>query len=146
MQNNKLITLTLILIVVGLLVTIIYLSVAPQAGDRFTEFYILSQDGRASNYPRVLLTGQSIPVIVGLVNHEGNPTSYRILITSNSGIINSIDTEIIPNGQQWERKVDIILNNPGMNRKIEFYLFLEGEDQPHIKDPLILITDVISVK
>jgi len=134
----------LILLIIGLTISIALISLNPHPEDRFTEFYILNADGKAQDYPREIKAGQSATVIIGVVNHEGHPADYRVQILSNGAIINSIDTGTLLNEQKWEQNMALSLTNPGDNQKVEFFLFLKGEGNPHIKDPLILVINVIN--
>lgn len=143
---NRPLFIILVAVIIGLTAAIIYLSVVPNAGDRFTEFYMLNSEGKASGYPREIVAGQPATVTLGVINREGNATAYKIQVTTNGAIITSIETGTVPNGQKWERKVDFTLDSAGDNQTVKFYLYKDNETMPHIKDPLILRTDVIKSK
>jgi uncharacterized membrane protein len=122
---------------------IIYLSVIPSANDKFTEFYILNESGKASDYPFEVKTGQAVSVVPGVVNHEYRPVNYKIQIRQNGAIIKSIIVGPLPDKQKWQEKVDFTVEGSGKSQA-EFYLFTDDDKEPHIKDPLILklnITD-----
>lgn len=55
-----------------------YVIATPQQGERFTEFYILSVDGKAENYPKQAVLKEPVELIIGIVNHEYQVLSYRI--------------------------------------------------------------------
>jgi len=136
----------LLVVILGLIASIVYLSVSPQPGDKFTEFYVLNKDGKASDYPREIATGQPAEVIMGIINHEGKSASYTIRITADSAIINSIETGSVSNGQKWERKTDFTLARAGDNQRVEFSIYLNNESTPHIKDPLAILLNVSNSK
>ena len=136
----------LTVVIVGLAAAIIFLAVVPGPDDRFTEFYLLNSDGKASDYPSDLSAGQSATVTIGVVNHEGGTASYRIQVTDDGAIINSIETGPVQDSQTWKKKVSFTLNTPGDNRTVAFQLFLTNESVPHIKDPLLLRLNVIGKK
>ncbi|MGD0854237.1 MAG: DUF1616 domain-containing protein [Dehalococcoidia bacterium] len=145
-KSNKAVFYVLILVIIGLIAAIVYFSVTHQPGDKFTEFYLLNQDGKASGYPAEIVAGQPASVIAGIINHEGTPVTYRIQIQANGAIINSIETGTLLNDQKWERRVDFSINNADDNQKVEFYLYTNKDLSPHIKDPLVLVMNVIIPK
>jgi len=145
-KSNKAVFYGLILVITGLIVAIVYLSVSSQPGDKFTEFYLLGQDGKTSGYPKEIAAGQPAVVTAGIINHEGAPVAYTIQIKANGDIINSIETGKLLNDQKWEHRVDFNINNAGDNQKIEFYLYMNKEAVPHIKAPLVLVMNVITPK
>jgi uncharacterized membrane protein len=56
----------------------------PQDGERFTEFYLLTEDDDgelvADGYPEAFVQGQAQPVIVGVENHEHEPVDYTVVV------------------------------------------------------------------
>jgi uncharacterized membrane protein len=139
-------TVILILIIIGLVSAIVYLSVIPQPGERFTEFYLLSLQGKASGYPDKVTAGQPVSLIVGIVNHEGKPVTYTVQVELAGAIIKTMRTEILQDKQKWENRTDFGLDKVGNKQRVEFYLYTENETVPHIKDPLVLLIDVTNTK
>lgn len=121
---------------------VIYFATLPSPRENFSEFYILNENGKPYDYPIQTTAGKPFAITIGIVNHEAGTTLYSIRIMSGGVIIKSLETAKVPQGQKWEEKTDIIAGTPGQNRQIEFYLFLKGEEQPHIKQPLVLILNV----
>jgi uncharacterized membrane protein len=116
---------------------IIYLSITPSSNDKFTEFYILNDEGKASDYPFDVKTGEPVSVVLGVINHEYRPVNYKIQIKQNGAIIKSVIVGPLPDKQKWEEKVDFTVEGSGKSQS-EFYLFTDDGKEPHIKDPLIL--------
>jgi uncharacterized membrane protein len=143
---NKVLFIILAAVIIALTAAIVYLSVTPNSGDSFPEFYMLNSEGKASGYPREIIAGQPATVTLGIINREGSSTAYRIQVTANGAIINTIETGTVLNGQKWERKVDFSLDSAGDNQAVEFYLYRNNETTPRIKDPLVLRTNVIKSK
>ena len=135
--------LTIILILIILIVAgaILFIALTPHDKDQFTEFYLLNQDGKASAYPSEIKAGQPLVVVLGIVNHEGSPSDYKIQIEQNGVIIKTVTAGVLQKTQKWEGKVDFTLDKTGVAQRIEFYIFLNNEEKPHIKDPLVLIVD-----
>jgi uncharacterized membrane protein len=129
-----------ILVSVG---AIIYLLVTPAPANRFTEFYLLNADGKASDYPAEVHAGMPVTVTLGLINREGKTASYRIDTVSNGTTIQSVSVPGLAQDQKWEGKTSFTLNDPGDNQTVQFYLFMNNGDKPHIKDPLLLRLNVV---
>jgi uncharacterized membrane protein len=121
---------------------IIFLAVIPQEKDKFTEFYILNVNGKAADYQRQVKLGDTLQLIAGVVNHEGTPINYRIVLKAGDAAINLFETGILQNNEKWENKINFTPDMAGKNQKVNFYLFIANESNPHIKDPLTLIIDV----
>jgi len=116
---------------------IIYLSITPSSNDKFTEFYILNDEGKASDYPFDVKAGEPVSVVLGVINHEYRPVNYKIQIKRNGAIIKSVIVGPLPDKQKWEEKVNFTVEGRGKSQ-LEFYLFTDDGEEPHIKDPLIL--------
>ncbi len=129
-----------ILVSVG---AIIYLLVTPAPANRFTEFYLLNEEGKASDYPAMVHAGMPVTVTLGLINREGNTASYRIDTVSKGTTIQSVSVPGLAQDQKREGKTSFTLNDPGDNQTVEFYLFMNNGDKPHIKDPLLLRVNVV---
>ena len=118
--SNKILSAVLIAAILICTGLIIYLAVTPQPSQRFSEFYILNRDGKASDYPSQAAAGQPVSVIVGIVNHEGGPSDYTVQIRENDAIIKSITVGTLKDGQKWEQPVEFSLNNAGDRPESEF--------------------------
>jgi uncharacterized membrane protein len=116
---------------------IIYLSVTPSSNDKFTEFYILNENAKASAYPFEVKAGQPVSVVLGVINHEYRPVNYKIQIKQKGAIIKSVIVGPLTDKQKWEEKVEFTVEGSGQSQS-EFYLFTDDGAEPHIKDPLIL--------
>jgi uncharacterized membrane protein len=136
----------LITIVTVLIASIVYLSFMPRPGDKFTEFYLLNDHRQASAYPDGIAAGQPATVILGIINNESKPASYNVQVVSGGAIIKTIKTDILQDKQRWENSIDFTLNTAGDGQKVEFYLYKDNEKEPRIKDPLVLVINVINPK
>jgi len=116
---------------------IIYLSITPSSNDKFTEFYILNDQGKGSDYPYDVKAGEPVTVVLGVINHEYKPLNYKIQIKQNGAIIKIVIVGALQDKQKWEAKVNFTVEGTGKSQS-EFYLFKDDDTEPHIKDPLIL--------
>lgn len=79
----------LVLIIVAAVATTVYVIVVPKEGEKFTEFYILGEKGKAADYPTDLHAGQAASVIIGIGNHEYRNVTYIVEM-------HSVDQEFDP--------------------------------------------------
>ena len=90
-----------------------YVVATPKQSEKFTEFYILGLEGKAEDYPRKLTLGDSAEIIIGVVNHEYKPTSYRVEITID-GIENSeLNVGTLAHEQKWEHRASFTPQTAG---------------------------------
>jgi len=120
----------------------------PRGGEKFTEFYILDTGGKAENYPTELKVGKEGWVILGIVNHEQERTSYRVEVwiggeKAKLRIEGEDRDEInveLENEGKWEKGVGFVPQKAGGGQKVEFVLYKDGE--PYFEEPLNLWIDV----
>ena len=85
-RTDKTLSIILIIAIVLAISTTAYIIVKPKQGEKFTEFYILGPDGKASNYPTNLTNGTQGKVIIGVVNHEYATIDYQLVVKMNNNI------------------------------------------------------------
>ncbi|HOI57384.1 MULTISPECIES: DUF1616 domain-containing protein [unclassified Methanoculleus] len=130
-----------IVLVAALLVAIgttIFIVVAPDEGERFTEFYILGPKGTAADYPTEFMAGTPQTVIIGIGNHEHQEVTYtvetfavesRLDTAKNQSTIVSATlldrfSVTVPHNQTVEQPYTFRISDPDTDR-IEFLLFKE---------------------
>ncbi len=94
----------------------------PKEGEKFTEFYILGQNGKVSDYPHNLTVGQTGNVTVGIVNHEYSPVNYKIMVKLNNQTIDEKNITLSDN-QIYSEPFTFVPSNSGQNQEIEFLLY-----------------------
>lgn len=119
----------IILAILGALVALIYSVAVPATSERFTEFYILGQDGTADNYPVELNVNQEAVVIVGIVNREQETSSYRISVRMNGLESDKWAPSDLANGEKREKIISFQPVTEGDNQKVEFLLFKQGQNE-----------------
>jgi uncharacterized membrane protein len=140
---DKALTIFLIIAIVATLGFIIYMVATPQKGEKFTEFYILGTEGKAQNYPKQVILGEPVDILIGVVNHEYKSTSYRVKIKVSDIEATEVNIGTLANREKWEEIISFTPQFAGERQKIDFYLYKNGEDEPYLKDPLRLYIDVI---
>lgn len=122
------ILLSILLLTIGLTV---YIAVTPHVGERFTEFYILGPSGKAYGYPTNLTLGQSGLVIIGIVNHEYEDASYRVVIALDNETIGEIDGIMLKHEDSWVQSYTFTPQRAGERMKLEFLLYRAGLEEPY---------------
>jgi uncharacterized membrane protein len=79
--RDKIITVVLVILVIGAAGTLAYVATRPRSPEKFTEFYVLNDQGKAENYPSTIYLGNNAQVILGTINHENAVTTYKIEVT-----------------------------------------------------------------
>jgi uncharacterized membrane protein len=136
---DKLLSWVLLLAVLAAIGLTALLTQLPPREEPFTEFYLLGNDGIAEDYLFDLRAGRGEPVILGVTNHEGVPTSYvaeiwaaheTIVGPTNTTHVDSM-TQIgtvrveLLDGQTYEQPYQVAISDTNVN-KVEFLLFKPG--------------------
>lgn len=138
---DKALSVGLVVAIVASLGFLAYVIAQPRPAEKFTEFYILGPEGKAENYPRELMVGEKATVILGIVNHEHQPTSYRVEIDINGNRDKELAIGILADEAKWEQEVSFVLDKAGLNQTVEFWLYKGEETEPCLKEPLKLYID-----
>ncbi|MFQ5925144.1 MAG: DUF1616 domain-containing protein [Dehalococcoidia bacterium] len=88
-----------VLAAIGLLA---YVVAAPKFGERFTEFYVLG------DRPEQLAPGEEATVTLGITNHEGQETSYRIEMRIDGVKNGEVGPLILADEEKWEQEVSFV--------------------------------------
>jgi uncharacterized membrane protein len=120
---SRVLTVTLIVVVLGVFATLGYTMAAPKIGERYTEFYILGLDGKTAGYPRELMAGEEGMVRVGIVNREHEPAQYQIEIKIDGVRSNISGPLVLEHDERWEEMMDFVPEKPGHSQKVEFLLY-----------------------
>jgi uncharacterized membrane protein len=139
---NKVLFISLVVVILAAVGGIIYLAVTPQPGEKFTEFYMLNSEGEAKNYPQQVMLGEEVELILGVVNHEYQPASYLVEITINGASNKEINVGTLAQEQKWEQAVSFVAQTAGDKQRVEFWLYKDNGVEPYLQDPLRLYIDV----
>lgn len=113
---------------IGIVIYIIY---NPPHSEKITEFYILGSSGKATGYPNNLTVGESGKVILGVVNHEYEDMTYRIVARMNNINIVIMNDVILEHEEGWELNYTFTPNWVGERMKLEFNLKKNGYDETY---------------
>lgn len=133
-KDNKIDMLTGILILTIILAIgmIIFALTTPKIGERFTEFYILDDNGKADKYQTNLKTYYPVTYLVGVANHEYGTTNYTVKAMLDQNILEYQEL-ILNHDEKWEGNITLVPNKEGDNMKLEFLLFKEDNIEPYRK-------------
>lgn len=125
-----------LVVAVGIfLATVSYAVIAPKAGERFTEFYVLGANDTFGNYTTQYTAGVPSPVTAVIINHEARNVTYNLIISANNGTQRGVvysEEVVVPAGQRWEKQIDLVLNQQGNNVNLDFALYADhAASQPY---------------
>lgn len=122
---RRVLSLVLLLALILAVLATIYIALLPPPGEPFTEFYMLGERGKAADYPTHLMVGEKGTVIVGIVNHEHAPITYRLVVRLDGVVVH---TESVPleDGKKWEKSIAFSPTHRGKQR-LELLLYRNGE-------------------
>jgi uncharacterized membrane protein len=95
----------------------------PISREHFTEFYTLSPYGFAVPLPTEAVEGYETSRVVGVVNWEGCPMTYRVEVQLNGELVNSSAPFTLQNGVRKESLITFAPSVAGKKQKLEFLLF-----------------------
>lgn len=128
----------LILSVVLAIASVSYAVAVPKQGEAFTEFYLLTEDDGelvAAGYPTEFERGTQRPIVIGIGNHEHEPTRYtvvvalqRVQIRNNSTIVQEEDElgrlqTRIDHNETWMRTFHVTPTFSGSRLRLTFLLY-----------------------
>ena len=75
---DRIISLLLLIAIIAAVATTLYVIVVPKEGEKFTEFFILGEKGKAADYPSRLSAGSNTSLFIGIGNHEYRNLTYTV--------------------------------------------------------------------
>ncbi len=122
MKLDKTVSLILLVLLAVSIVAVVYITVNPKSGEKFTEFYILGENGKAGNYPTNLTIGETGNLTIGIVNREQNTTSYDLVIKFNGTKLDN-QTLTLSKNETKEIPFNFTSTQVGNMQKMEFLLY-----------------------
>jgi uncharacterized membrane protein len=77
-QSERVLSIILLFSILVATAASIYVITVPKEGQHFTEFYLLGENGKAADYPDLIIAGQRYPMFIGVGNHEYRTLNYTI--------------------------------------------------------------------
>ena len=126
-KTDKILSVLLILSILFAVFTIVYTIATPKQDSKFTEFYLLGPNGKASDYPTNLTVGETGNVTVGIVNQEYADVNYKMVVTLDNITINE-ENITLTSGAKYEEPFTFALSKTGKNQELEFLLYKLPDD------------------
>lgn len=117
----------LIVAVLAAIGTLVFVAQSPKVEEKFTEFYILDSEGKAENYPDVLVSGEEAKVTIGIVNREQEATDYIIKIFVAGQKVKELGLMTLAHEESWEQVVSFTPTEVGEDQEVEFMLYKIGD-------------------
>jgi uncharacterized membrane protein len=131
MNFEKVLTFILLVCLAAAIGATVYIAVTPHVGERFTEFYILGPSGKAEGYPTNLTVGEAGTVIIGVVNHEYENVTYRVVVTLDNETVGVLEDIRLKHEEVWQHNYTFTPDKAGDRLKLEFLLYRDGVDGPY---------------
>jgi uncharacterized membrane protein len=147
-RNSRILSRMLTLSIILAIATTVLVMAIPKDGEKFSEFYILGQNGDAFNYPQKVAINEPQHVNIGIKNCEHRDVLYSIEVfavnqntdaSANITEINSMELmdrfslSLTPD-QELERAYSYVVERGDINR-IEFLLFKDEVPPDEIWGP-----------
>ena len=126
---DKTLSVVLVISILAAITVLGYIIATPKVGEKFTEFYVLGPGGEAADYPTEISTGEEASVILGIINHEQEKTSYLVEIIIDGISYSEKGPLNLENDEKWESKVSFQSDKPGNDQKVEFLLYRDGQSE-----------------
>lgn len=128
-SSRRILTVVLGLGLVISVIGVLYVSLFPlQISDPHTEFFILGTEGNATGYPTDLTSGETGTLLLGVTNHEQEPTTYTAFVLADDSVLNR-HRFTLPTDATWREEVSFTLKSTGETR-VRFLLFLGDIEEP----------------
>lgn len=141
---DRLLNVVLVIAIVASISTLGYVIANPKVGEKFTEFYILGAKGKADDYPKEIILGQSAWVTVGITNREQEQTTYEVEVIIQGELLADVGPFILDNDENYETPVYFAPQTAGTEEKVEFVLYKNGSDEAYLS--LHLWVDVLEAQ
>jgi len=140
---DKVLAIALAVAVVGALGVTVYGVIHPRNREYFTEFYMLGVAAKAESYLRDVPLNRPANVLVGIISHEAQESSYDIAVVQNGTPVGTVGPIILQPGEKWQKLVEFTMTQLGDNQKVEMYLYLNGAAEPYLDTPLRIWVNVV---
>lgn len=128
---DRLLAVGMVIALVALGVTAYFVATSRGSSESFTEFYVLGPGGKAEAYPTLMKVDENATVILGVINQEGEDSTYQVAVKIDGENMTTIDNLLLADDQRWEERVAIVPTHAGDDQKVEFLLYKDGGSEPY---------------
>ena len=104
-----------------------------QTREKFTEFYILGSEGKATDYPEELKVGEEGTVTVGIINRENEVVRYRLEVRIDGVINNEKGPVDLVHDEKWEEIIGFTPGRDGDNQQVQFLLYKNRQSEFYLE-------------
>jgi uncharacterized membrane protein len=137
-RTSKILSIILIISIILAVGTTVYIIVKPHQGEKFTEFYILGENGKASDYPTNMTAGETGNVTIGIVNHEYRTVDYTLVVESNNTTLMQQNVTL-DSGAKVEIPYNFTVGSAGQ-KEIKFLLYKLPDNETSYRDLHLWVT------
>ncbi len=126
------------LIFVGSIIFFLNAAISVVTTVHLTEFYILGSEGMVEAYPRSAVIGEDVMTTIGISNQEGVERTYQVevwvtdgLNTERKMLVQRSRSITLSPGERQEWPISWRMPWPGIDQRVEFLLFVEGDFVPY---------------
>jgi len=131
-KTSKILSIILIISIIMAVSATVYVIVKPHQGEKFTEFYILGENGKASDYPTNMTAGETGNVTIGIVNHEYKTVDYTLVVESNNTTMMQKNITL-DSGAKVEIPYNFTVASAG-KQEIKFILYKLPDEETFYRD------------
>lgn len=128
---NRLLIISFLIALILIGSVTVYLVLAPKEDERFTEFYVLGSNGQLGDYPTNLTLGEDATVILGVVNHENQNVTYRIVVNLDHEPLETLSNIALGNDAAWIQNCTFTSQKVGEKISLDFQLYRDGLAVPY---------------
>ena len=121
----------LVVVIIGAISMLVSVAQPPKVEQAFTEFYILDPEGKAENYPGVLVLGERAKVTMGIVNREHEVTEYNVKILIEGQKVEEVGAIALAHEEKWEQQVSFAPTEVGEEQEVEFQLYKGSDNEAY---------------
>lgn len=123
-------TLLGVALVAAVLAVVGFALVPAGTGDPYTEFYVLGENGTASDYPDNVTVGEEATLLVGVGNFENREQTYTLVLRTDGTVLEERTVTLSPEAR-WEEPVTVAFDTAGRKRlHLELYRGGTTEGEP----------------
>jgi uncharacterized membrane protein len=105
-------------------------TMASDAQEHFTEFFVTQLDPYEETRENTFLTGEPVLFTLTAINREGVDSAYRVVVIGAEGEEQIIDFQLEP-GERWREVVVVVNQRAHRNAKVSFILYKQGITKPY---------------
>jgi uncharacterized membrane protein len=96
-----------------------------------TEFYVLGPQRVVLDYPRNVLVGEPVEVIVGIHQTADASGTYQVQAATDDTVLASVGPVTVKPGERWETPMRIALPSVGDDQEVVISLLRDGRSDPY---------------